>query len=716
MTSKVPTLIEKFGKQKCWVNWVLETREGKTTKVPLGSSTDKDTWSTYDDLPNKENIGLMFGLKKLLLGIDIDHCLENGIIVGERTQAITKLLAEANTYTEVSPSGTGLHLFVELEEPLDLISNRKDGYECYTTGRYFTVTNKPYGTDKPVRKVSADVANDLLKIIGYPWKKEPAKPRKQTTTASAASLDDDTILKKMFASKAGDKIKALYNGDISAYGNDESSADMALCSHLSFWFGGNADKIEAIWLSSPLGARGKTQDRKDYRDRTIQNALAGTTEFYTPSPTVVSKQLEKDLDLDLLFTLTKDGDKRFTQNMENICRVLRKHPNFAGTLRYDVFKNVYEIKDGNIWRDLQDIDALHIQSDISIMFSYFQKVGKEMVYDAIIKVAKEREIDSALDYVKSIKWDGVARLDTWLGSVYGTPDDEYHRKVGSNWFKGMVKRIVEPGCKFDHVLVLEGKQGSKKSTSLAVLGRDWHIETTMSTDTKDFFMQFLGNIIVEFSEGETLSRTEVKRMKAIITTQSDKFRMPYERTVRSFPRRCVFAMTTNQEEYLKDETGNRRWLPVKLVFENANIEWLKANRDQLFAEAYHRVVNLQETTYEFPVDETEAEQAKRQVQDANAETIAEWYYQGLSEQDRMAGITVSQVYKVALNNNFGGSMTKSSEMGIANVLKNYLKLEKVQVMRNGIRTVRWYKEAAHAELGMVSSAQYLEEFAKQDDI
>src|ERR1019366_5023328 len=117
----------------------------------------------------------------------------------------------------------------------------------------------------------------------------------------------------------------------------------------------------------------------------------------------------------------------------------------------------------------------------------------------------------------------------------------------------------------------------------------------MSTDNKDFFMQFQGKLFVEFSEGETLNRTETKKMKAIITTQFDRYRPPFGRSSQDFPRRCVFAMTTNQEEYLKDETGNRRWLPVRLVKKTADTEWLAENREQIFAEAYHRVITLKET-------------------------------------------------------------------------------------------------------------------------
>lgn len=402
-------------------------------------------------------------------------------------------------------------------------------------------------------------------------------------------------------------------------------------------------------------------------------------------------------EMDLLTSKTSSGEKP-TLNTENICRVLRKHWRFSSRFRYDDFRSLFEIKHYDRarrpgWQPLEDSDILDTQSTIASTLDFFQKVGKDMVYDAIIKVSKENTYDSARDYIKSIKWDEIPRLSSWLTHTYGTPDDIYHQAVGSNWLKGLVKRICEPGCKFDYVLVLEGEQGVRKSTSLAVLGGDWHVETTMSTDNKDFFMQFQGKAIIEFSEGETLNRTEVKRMKAIITMQSDKYRPPYGRVSVDFPRRCVFAMTTNQAEYLKDETGNRRWLPVAVCLPQANTEWLQENREQLLAEAYHRIFTLKETIHEFPVKETLQAQDERRIKDPNMELIATWYMTELDQKARDEGITIDQVFKHAINGGFGGrGKNKVEEMSIANVLRNDLGLTKRQTMKDGVRIRRWFSD------------------------
>lgn len=720
-------LIKRYGDEKRWVNWSFQEKDGKMTKVPHGSSTDPNTWCVFDAIIDKSKAGIVFTSNRQLLGIDIDHCVSGKSIVHEKKQEIEALLKAADTYTEISPSGEGLHLFLEIqeEEGFTPLVNKKAPFELYTTGRYFTFTGNSQ-KNKPIRRVSVEEVKDILSVCGYPWGKDKKIEKKTITKTQAVSMEDEDVLQRMFSSKNGEKFKAVYNGDISEYGGDDSSADMAFCSTLAFWTGKDAVQMDRIWMNSPVGAREKTQNRKEYRDRTIENAINGSTEVYSPkvrqtdkvtviTPTahivpddemeaatvmVTMEQVygkteltEMEIDLDLLYTeMGKNRIKVFTLNTENICRVFRKHPSFEKRLRYDLFKQELEIYDGTKWREYEEADTIHLLTEISILFEYFQKVTKGMVFDAVVKVADENKFDSAVDYVKSVKWDGVARLDQWLTHTYGVPDDVYHRAVGSNWMKGLVSRIIRPGCKFDHVLVLEGEQGSKKSTSLAVLGGDWHVETTMSTENKDFFMQFSGKAIIEFSEGETLSRTEVKRMKAIITTQKDKYRPPYERVSKDFPRRCVFAMTTNQYEYLKDETGNRRWLPIKLELPEANVEWLAENRDQLFAETYHRLVVNKESSYEFPKEETREAQSLREVSDPNSERIAEWYF-GLDDNAKyIEGITVLDVYTGVFNMNFTSNkmMTKYEEMMVATILKNYLKLINKRVFRNSIRTTRWF--------------------------
>ena len=715
----ISPLIQKYGADKRWVNWKLvplEDKDGKTkyTKVPYQTKTfkaksnDPSTWKLHEDVAieadNGSNgfagVGIMLHDGKLVC-IDIDHVVEDGVVKHPKAEMILALLKKANTFTEISQSGTGLHLFFDLETPFTPLANKKAPFEVYADVRFIATTDVSYDkAPKAVRTVTVEEMVEILKIIGYPWGKDILENEEKTDTSSAiyqAPLTDTELLERMFSSKNGADIQKLYNGDITAHENDHSKADMSLLAHLAFWTRKDSAQMESVWKNSPLGNRKKTLTRAEYRERSIRNAIARCKEVYTVSDQ--QKARNQASDMELLFVTNEKGVKVYTQNTENMARILRHHEMFNGGFRYDTFRNLMEIRDNGTWRNLIDSDAITIQTRISILFPFFGRVGKEMIYDAITLVSRENAYDSAVDYVTKIKWDGLKRLDSWLTKTYQVPDDIYHQKVGSNWMKGLVKRIVEPGCKFDYVLVLEGEQGTKKSTSLAVLGQiapnyNIHVETTMSTDSKDFFMQFQGKAIIEFSEGETLSRTEVKRMKAIITTQVDKYRPAYGRTSEDFPRRCVFAMTTNQSEYLKDETGNRRWLPVGCIG-TANIEWLKENKEQLFAEAYHRIAVEKETTYEFPEEETKKAQLSRKVGDPNTDLIVDWYIKQCSMDHKGSGVTIQDVYSGAFLGNFssnGKGMERGREMAIGTVLQDVLQLTKRRIMKNGVSQTRYFDD------------------------
>lgn len=411
----------------------------------------------------------------------------------------------------------------------------------------------------------------------------------------------------------------------------------------------------------------------------------------------MDKQPQKDSsldELDLLYTFQgKNLEKVFTLNTENICRILRKHPHFKGRLRYNAFTAKKEIKpfsEIETFTERSDHDDIVFQTEISKMFSTFQKISKQMVSDAMDKVAFENLYDEAQEFLTTIEWDKKERLGTWLCEAYGTPDDVYHRAVGINWMVGMASRIMRPGSKFDHVLVLEGPQGCKKSSSFeALAGQKWHMETTMSLEKKDFFEAILGKVIVEFAEGETMNRASVEKMKAIITTTVDRFRVSYGRTAQDFPRRCVFAMTTNKDQYLIDETGSRRWLPVRVVKEQANIEWIKENRDQLFAEAYH-LLKEGHKFWEFPKEETLEQQQMRQERNPN-EPIVEEYLMKNRERVLEEGISVNEIYEEVFYKGFASKpIQRYDEMVIGGILRN-LGLEKQRrMMNNGIRQIRWY--------------------------
>jgi hypothetical protein len=419
-------------------------------------------------------------------------------------------------------------------------------------------------------------------------------------------------------------------------------------------------------------------------------------EVKTTFDSILKKERSKPLSK-IDFLRNHEGD--IIVNEENIYRTIEADPALSGCFRTNTFAGTLECRfENDKWEPMQRVDIVSVQMYLQRTFPYFARVSAGDVESAIIRYMRGNQVSPPAEWIAGLVWDEKPRLDSWLSKVYGAPEDAYHSAVASNWMKGLVKRVLQPGCKFDYVLVLEGRQGMKKSMSLAVLGGVWHTETVFAPDNKDFFMIFADNMIVEFSEGETLSRTEAKRLKAVITMQHDKYRPPYERSAKDFPRQCVFAMTTNQDQYLKDETGNRRWLPVA-VEQIADVEWLTKNRDQLFAEAAYRVGQLKETTWEFPEEETRAAQLSRQQTDPREEQIHHWYFNILTQEQRELGITTRQAYVNGIqgldgvSGAFGREMGRMEEMVVAGILKEGLYMLKKRTMESGQRYYKYYASA-----------------------
>jgi putative DNA primase/helicase len=210
------------------------------------------------------------------------------------------------------------------------------------------------------------------------------------------------------------------------------------------------------------------------------------------------------------------------------------------------------------------------------------------VDDAVRVVAHTKRFHPVVDWLHGLKWDRKKRLDTWLVRHAHAEDTEYVRRLSAMWMISAVARAIEPGCKVDHVIVFEGPQGVGKSSMIAALCEDpaWFLETSTEIGKLDSYQVLLGKWIVEFAELDAFSRTEMSRVKAYLSTKVDTFRQSYGRRTKNFPRRVVFAGTTNAQDWLKDEEGRRFW-PVWLP-QRVDVKAIARERAQLFAEAYAR--------------------------------------------------------------------------------------------------------------------------------
>jgi predicted P-loop ATPase len=258
-------------------------------------------------------------------------------------------------------------------------------------------------------------------------------------------------------------------------------------------------------------------------------------------------------------------------------------------------------------------------------------VSSEIAGKAVEAVARERTIHPVRDYLNCLKWDGVPRLDGCLERYFGvqatTPEQAAYRSaVGRRWMISAVARIMKPGCKVDHCLVLEGRQGLLKSTSLEALagGPAWFTDELGDLGTKDASLQLSGKWIIELAEVTALVRSDSSAAKAFLSRPNDHFRPPYGKRTGDFPRQCVFAGTTNDTVYLKDETGNRRFWPVTCTV--IDLDGLRRDRDQLWAEAVVRYERGERWWLDTPElnDQAAEEQADRYETDPWQELVEEY--------------------------------------------------------------------------------------------
>lgn len=231
------------------------------------------------------------------------------------------------------------------------------------------------------------------------------------------------------------------------------------------------------------------------------------------------------------------------------------------------------------WTDT-DTDRLRIW--LSEKYGFTPKNADAL--GAVVVAAEANRFHPVRDYLQGLQWDGQLRVHAWLSTYLGAGHTKYNSLVAQMWMVGAVARVMRPPVKVDNVLIFEGLQGLGKSTTLSILGGDWFTDTPLALGDKDGYQQMQGVWIIELAELDSLNKAESTRAKQFFGSSVDKYRPSYGRMVQTFPRQCVFAGTTNQDHYLKDATGNRRYWPVGCQFVDA--ESLRKDRDQLWAEAY----------------------------------------------------------------------------------------------------------------------------------
>ncbi len=319
---------------------------------------------------------------------------------------------------------------------------------------------------------------------------------------------------------------------------------------------------------------------RDFNTKEFDRRLKQERERLTPPPEY------GDWEAELL--RTNLGSPRAC--LANGITAFRKHPSWQGVLAFDEFA-LHTLKrkptpwekpnfSPRPWMDNDDREAANWLQHGGIM------VNTGTASESAETVAYDSAFHPVREYLNSLEWDEQPRVQTWLSKYIGTVDGEYERQVGTKWLISAVARVMEPGCQVDHTLVFEGKQGKRKSTALRTLGSPWFIDHLPDLSKPDASASLCGVWIVEMGELASLRKTSnIESVKEFLTRQTDRFRPPYGRRTKEVPRQCVFSASTNRDTWNADETGGRRFWPVRCGF--IDIKSLRADRDQLWAEALH---------------------------------------------------------------------------------------------------------------------------------
>lgn len=369
-------------------------------------------------------------------------------------------------------------------------------------------------------------------------------------------------------------------------------------------------------------------------------------------------------------SLLQVGDKGFSKTLHNIELIVKNDPRLMGLPRLNEFtgetvqrsapgfrhnkrKNqakdtrqltgpIWQVRDtvnGDVWSSARDYAVRSILEAPETQGGYGITVTDRDLNAATVLSAFDNGFHPVREYLQTVPWDGTNRVETLFIDYLGAPDNTYYRDVARLMMVAAVARVFEPGCKWDTAIILEGAQGRRKSTFIRTLGRRWFSELDGNFhDSKEMVEKMQGSWILEMPELNGFVKSEVQSIKAFISRQTDKVRLAYERRAIDFHRQSILIGSTNDREYLKDNTGGRRFLPVECRVESIDINRLRAVIDDMWGEAYALYNEMRRThaadedlplylTEEFSVAYAAKLQESRRVEspdDVLAGRIEEW--------------------------------------------------------------------------------------------
>lgn len=321
------------------------------------------------------------------------------------------------------------------------------------------------------------------------------------------------------------------------------------------------DDLNDDWLGNDL-----PEDPDDILSDPATITLDNTPDFYTPAfkgelPGGINEENWKDR-----LERTKKGD--IEAKITNLKLILLFDEDLKGKIAMNDFEHAIYVTGALPWNSSKDLrrwedsDEAGLRELIETKYDVYH-ISK--ITDALVLAATYNRFHPVKTFLESVEWDGVPRLDTLFIDYLGAEDNEYTRVVTRKAFVAAVARIFKPGCKMDYVTVLVGPEGLKKSSLLNEMGGRWFSDSFTTVEGTRAYEQLQGSWIIEIAELSAFNRSETNSIKAFVTKRTDKFRGAYQRNTMDWPRQCVFFATTNESTFLKGNTGNRRFWPIKVT-------------------------------------------------------------------------------------------------------------------------------------------------------
>jgi len=308
-------------------------------------------------------------------------------------------------------------------------------------------------------------------------------------------------------------------------------------------------------------------------------------------------KVNTETDTKWMVKLEADRKGRYLPTIDNIVLILENDPNLKEKISLNEFtrspvilgdlpwRKVKNTGDGEPWKDSDDSALRHYIETV------YEISAPAKINDALAIVQERHRFHPIREYLDRLIWDGIPRVDTLLVDYLGAEDTEYTRAVTRKTLAGAVARIYHPGIKFDYMLVLVGPQGIGKSLLIKKLGQRWFSDSLNTVQGREAYEQLQGAWVIEMGELAATKKAEIESIKHFISKQEDIYRVAYGRRASRFPRQCIFIGTTNDQEFLRDKTGNRRFWPVDVgIIERKKSLWKDMDQheiDQIWAEAVY---------------------------------------------------------------------------------------------------------------------------------